>query len=230
LGALWTTIFLVFVAELGDKSQLLALSLGARHRLIPLMAGAFCAFALTSLLSVTIGGLIAVAVPSSVIAYASGLVFCGFGVWTLWPVISRSAVSGSGQSTNSDHSATENPKSQTRKSDTGKSDTGKSDTGRSDTGKSDTGTWWRVFTLAFVAMFLAEFGDKTMLVSATLAARSNLVIVWIGSTIAITLSTLIGASLGRYLDGKISERNLRIGSGGLFVLVGLLMILGGFRA
>jgi putative Ca2+/H+ antiporter (TMEM165/GDT1 family) len=209
LGALWTTIILVFVAELGDKSQLLALSLGARHRLIPVMAGAFCAFVLTSLLSVTIGGLIAVTVPSSVIAYGSGLVFFGFGVWTLWPVISRSTV------TNSDRSLAENAKSETAPS---------------DADNASRSTWWRVFTLAFVAMFLAEFGDKTMLVSATLAARSNLVIVWIGSTIAITLSTLIGASLGRYLDGKISEHRLRIGSGSLFILVGLLMILGGLRA
>jgi putative Ca2+/H+ antiporter (TMEM165/GDT1 family) len=211
LGALWTTIILVFVAELGDKSQLLALSLGARHRLIPLMAGAFCAFVLTSLLSVTIGGLIAVTVPSSVIAYGSGLVFFGFGIWTLWPAISRSTVM------NSDRSVVENAESETAPSD-------------ADADTASRSTWWRVFTLAFVAMFLAEFGDKTMLVSATLAARSNLVIVWIGSTIAITLSTLIGVSLGRYLEGKISEQRLRIGSGSLFILVGLLMILGGLRA
>jgi putative Ca2+/H+ antiporter (TMEM165/GDT1 family) len=206
---LWTTILLVFVAELGDKSQILALSLGARHRLIPLMGGAFCAFMVTSLLSVTIGGLIAAAIPTSVIAYGSGLVFFGFGIWTLWPAISRSTAM------NSDRSVVEDAKSEAAPSD-------------ADTASRS--TWWRVFTLAFVAMFLAEFGDKTMLVSATLAARSNLVIVWIGSTIAITLSTLIGVSLGRYLEGKISEQRLRIGSGSLFILVGLLMILGGLRA
>lgn len=84
-------MLLVFVAEFGDKSQLLALSLGARHRLIPLMAGAFCAFAATTLLSATLGGVIAVAIPASVIAYISGLVFLGFGIMMLLPMIRRSA-------------------------------------------------------------------------------------------------------------------------------------------
>jgi putative Ca2+/H+ antiporter (TMEM165/GDT1 family) len=198
---------LVFVAELGDKSQLLAVSLGARHRVLPLMSGAILAFAATSLISATAGGLIATTVPTSVIAYVSGLVFLGFGLWMLWPVVRHSAASEARDLASDEltpiSAGLDHP---------------------------DHASWWRVFTLAFVAMFLAEFGDKTMLVSAALAARSNVVVVWLGATIAITLSTLIGVSLGRYLTGKISERNLKIGSAALFVAVGTVMILSGMRA
>jgi Ca2+/H+ antiporter, TMEM165/GDT1 family len=204
VNTLWTTILLVFVAEFGDKSQLLALSLGARHRLVPLVAGAFCAFAATTLLSATLGGVIAVAIPASVIAYISGAVFLGFGIWMLWPIIRRSAEASTTPDTPGEPVTPQEP--------------------------TVASTWWRVFALAFVAMFLAEFGDKTMLVSATLAARGNIAMVWIGSTIAMTLATLIGVSLGRYITRFISERNLKIGSAGLFVIVGIVMILGGIRS
>jgi putative Ca2+/H+ antiporter (TMEM165/GDT1 family) len=204
VNALWTTILLVFVAEFGDKSQLLALSLGARHRLVPVIVGAFFAFAATTLLSVTLGGMISVALPAAVIASASGLVFLGFGLWTLWPVLRRADDPSEEQAAVTDPVCVND--------------------------QSGTISRWRVFSLAFVTMFLAEFGDKTMLVSATLATRSNLVVVWIGSTIAMTLSTLIGVSLGRYLTGRISERNLKIGSASLFVIVGIAMVLGGLNA
>ena len=197
-------MLLVFVAEFGDKSQLLALSLGTRHRLIPLMAGAFCAFAATTLLSATLGGVIAVAIPASVIAYISGLVFLGFGILMLWPMIGRSAGASTAPDTLGEPAT---PQDTTIAS-----------------------TWWRVFALAFVAMFLAEFGDKTMLVSATLAARGNIAMVWIGSTLAMTLAALIGVGLGRYVTRFISERSLKIGSAGLFVFVGIVMILGGIRS
>jgi Ca2+/H+ antiporter, TMEM165/GDT1 family len=203
LSALLTTILLVFIAELGDKSQLLAVSLGARHRLAPIMFGAILAFAVTNLISATAGGLIATAVPTSVIAYASGIIFLGFGVWMLWPVVRPSAA--------------EEPDADSIGEPTSERETAPS------------GAWLRVASVAFISMFFAEFGDKTMLVSATLAARSNIVVVWVGATIAITLSTLIGVSLGRFLTGKISERAVKIGSSSLFILVGLVMIIGGLR-
>jgi Ca2+/H+ antiporter, TMEM165/GDT1 family len=209
LSTLLTTIVLVFVAELGDKSQLLAVSLGARHRIFPLMSGAILAFAATSLISATAGGLIATTVPASVIAYVSGLVFLGFGLWMLQPVIRRSA----GNESAFEQSVPDAPSSQATQ-----------------LSNADNASWWRVFTLAFVAMFLAEFGDKTMLVSAALAARGNILVVWVGATIAITLSTLIGVSLGRYLTSKVSERQLKIGSATVFVAVGVAMILSGMRA
>jgi putative Ca2+/H+ antiporter (TMEM165/GDT1 family) len=210
MNTLWTTILVVFVAEFGDKSQLLALSLGARHRLWPLMTGAFCAFAATTLLSATAGGMIAVAIPATVIAYVSGSIFLGFGLWTLWPALKRS------DTLPLTKTADQDPE-------------GSRDSATPNDASIPTG-WWRVFTLAFVAMFLAEFGDKTMLVTAALATRGHLISVWIGATIAMTLSALIGLGLGRYLMRYVSERNLKIGSACLFLIVGIVIIIGAERA
>jgi putative Ca2+/H+ antiporter (TMEM165/GDT1 family) len=74
---------LVFIAELGDKTQLVALGFGARHRLAPVLAGVVAAYATTDLLSVVVGGLLGAAFPTRAIGLVGGVLFLGFAVWTL---------------------------------------------------------------------------------------------------------------------------------------------------
>jgi Ca2+/H+ antiporter, TMEM165/GDT1 family len=50
--SLLAALGLVFVAELGDKTQLVALGFGARHRLSPVLVGVTIAYAVTNLMSV----------------------------------------------------------------------------------------------------------------------------------------------------------------------------------
>ena len=58
MGSLLAALGLVFVAELGDKTQLVALGFGARHRLVPVLVGVAIAYMITNLLSVAVGGLL----------------------------------------------------------------------------------------------------------------------------------------------------------------------------
>lgn len=74
---------LVFLAELGDKTQLVAVGLGARHRLAPVMAGVVLAYAATNLLSVVVGGLLGAALPTRALGLGGGVLFLGFAVWNL---------------------------------------------------------------------------------------------------------------------------------------------------
>ncbi len=76
---------LVFVAELGDKTQLVALGFGARYRLAPVLAGVVTAYAATNLLSVVIGGLLGAALPTRAIGLVGGVMFLGFAAWALHP-------------------------------------------------------------------------------------------------------------------------------------------------
>lgn len=78
-----TALGLVFVAELGDKTQLVALGLGARHRLAPVLAGTVVAYAAANLLSVVIGGLLGSALPTRQIGIAGGIVFLALAAWSL---------------------------------------------------------------------------------------------------------------------------------------------------
>jgi putative Ca2+/H+ antiporter (TMEM165/GDT1 family) len=69
----------VFVAELGDKSQVLLIAQAARHPPLRVLAEAVVAFAFLTVLAVTVGALVARMVPLVVLEVASGLLFLLFG-------------------------------------------------------------------------------------------------------------------------------------------------------
>jgi Ca2+/H+ antiporter, TMEM165/GDT1 family len=84
VNSLLAALGLVFVAELGDKTQLVAVGFGARHRLAPVVLGVVAAYTTTTLLSVLVGGLLGVSLPTRAIGLAGGVLFVGFAAWTLW--------------------------------------------------------------------------------------------------------------------------------------------------
>ena len=73
----------VFVAELGDKTQLVALGFGARYRLSWVLTGIGLAYMATNLLSVSIGALLGAVIPDGVVRIIGGVLFIGFAAWTL---------------------------------------------------------------------------------------------------------------------------------------------------
>ena len=83
MGSLLSALGLVFLAELGDKTQLVALGMGARHKLGPVLVGVALAYAVTNLLSVVVGGLLGAALPTRAIGIGGGILFLGFAVWNL---------------------------------------------------------------------------------------------------------------------------------------------------
>ncbi|HEY5888395.1 MAG TPA: TMEM165/GDT1 family protein [Acidimicrobiales bacterium] len=83
MESLLAALGLVFIAELGDKTQLVALGFGARYRLAPVLTGVAAAYALTNLLSVVVGGLLGAAFPTRAIGLVGGGLFIGFALWTL---------------------------------------------------------------------------------------------------------------------------------------------------
>lgn len=73
----------VFVAELGDKSQLMALAFATRYRALPVIVGITIATSVVHLLSVAVGHGLGAALPTGWIALVASVMFAGFGVWTL---------------------------------------------------------------------------------------------------------------------------------------------------
>jgi Ca2+/H+ antiporter, TMEM165/GDT1 family len=73
----------IFVAELGDKSQLMALTFATRFSIRSVLIGITAATALVHLASVAIGYGLGAALPTRWINLAAALAFIVFGLWTL---------------------------------------------------------------------------------------------------------------------------------------------------
>ena len=73
----------IFVAELGDKSQLMAMTFATRYRAIEVLIGITIATALVHAVSVGIGAVLGTALPTKWIDLVAGLAFFGFAAWTL---------------------------------------------------------------------------------------------------------------------------------------------------
>lgn len=83
LDGLWLSLGLIFVAELGDKSQLMALTFATRYRARTILLAITAATALVHLVSVAVGAAIGAALPTDLISVLAGLAFLGFAAWTI---------------------------------------------------------------------------------------------------------------------------------------------------
>ncbi|GAA3793669.1 TMEM165/GDT1 family protein [Sphaerisporangium flaviroseum] len=83
MEAFWISLVVIFVAELGDKSQLMAMTFATRFRPWPVLAGITLATAVVHLFSVGLGGLAGDALPKTAISIVAGIAFLGFALWTL---------------------------------------------------------------------------------------------------------------------------------------------------
>ena len=83
LGSAGTTFLLVGLAEFGDKSQLVCMTLAARHRGLPVVIGAVAAFAILNLLAVLFGAAVAAWLPEWLVTLAVAVLFAAFGISAL---------------------------------------------------------------------------------------------------------------------------------------------------
>jgi putative Ca2+/H+ antiporter (TMEM165/GDT1 family) len=83
ISAVGVAFAVVFVAELGDKTQLLALGFGARHRLGLVALGLTLGYAAANLVATVVGAVIGAALPERPIGIAAGVLFLVFAVLAL---------------------------------------------------------------------------------------------------------------------------------------------------
>lgn len=85
---------------------------------------------------------------------------------------------------------------------------------------------YKLLFTTFGMIFLAELGDKTQLAAFAFAAEAkSRLAVFLGSAGALVLSSLLAVLLGSIVSRVIPGNFIRVGAGGLFVLLGLWMIL-----
>ena len=83
MSAFWLSFAVIFVAELGDKSQLMAMTFATRYKFWTVILAITAATAVVHLFSVALGNIVGLALPTGPINIIAGVAFIGFGLWTL---------------------------------------------------------------------------------------------------------------------------------------------------
>jgi putative Ca2+/H+ antiporter (TMEM165/GDT1 family) len=177
------SLFFVFAAEMGDKTQLVALAFATRYAAQTVLLGVFGATLLVHLFSVGLGELVGLAIPAFWVHVLAGVSFIAFGVWTVW-----------GDDLSDDDRLSEH-------------------------------RWGPLMTVG-TTFFLAELGDKTMLMTITLASQyHNFVGVWIGSTLGMVAADGLAITVGTVLGARLPERMIKYGAAAVFVITGVAALI-----
>ena len=195
---LWLVTFLtVFVAEMGDKTQLATLLLSAQSQSPwAIFFGSASALVTASLLSVLLGGWLGQVIPAAWVEWAAGVGFLMIGVYVLWRewqsarLEQRNVVNRENGSPASSFSLQQIAN--------------------------------RAALVSFASILLAEMGDKTQLATLLLSARSqDLTVIFCGAAAALISTSFLGVWAGAWVAQLIPPRWMRTLAGVGFVLIGL---------
>ena len=90
------------------------------------------------------------------------------------------------------------------------------------TSSSTVPAWGAVFASTATTVFLAELGDKTQLAALLLSAQSGRPgVVFLGASLALISSSLVGVLLGRWLSRLMAPQQLERSAGIVMVALGL---------
>ncbi|RKZ35056.1 UPF0016 family protein [bacterium] len=88
---------------------------------------------------------------------------------------------------------------------------------------------WKEFIKIFIAVFIAELGDKTQLAVLGFASTVNPKMVFLSASLALVSITAMGAAAGFALGKFIPQKTVQIIAGALFIIIGILYIWKGFK-
>jgi Ca2+/H+ antiporter, TMEM165/GDT1 family len=207
LSAFWKAFILIFMAELGDKTQFMTLAMATKYKALDVMLGVTIGTTLVSLLSVALGSTVGRILPMFWIAMLAGVAFITFGLLEL-----------KGDSASE---IEEEEKKVLESSNDQPSDQGQSSKKRVRFGP--------ILTIAGT-FFLAELGDKTMLATVAIASREGAFFqVWLGSTLGLVASNALAIFAGKAVGTKVSASTLRYVISAVYIISGILSIVEGFK-
>ena len=207
---------LIFVSELGDKTFFIAALLAMRLGRFRVLMGATAALGTMTVISVAIGrafqrlpASLATTLPVGEYAAVAMLVF--FGLKTLRDALE---IPESG-STPEEHGELAEATEVVCKSST-------------ESAKQKAAPALAALIETFTLIFIAEWGDRSMLATIALGAAQNPIGVTFGATLGHFIATMIAVVGGSLLSKKISERTVGIVGGCLFLVFALFTSLGIF--
>ncbi len=86
---------------------------------------------------------------------------------------------------------------------------------------------WKLLASTFVAIFLAELGDKTQLATFSLAAGAgSRWSVFLGASLALVAASAVAVLAGEAVSRAVPLHWLRRAAGALFLVLGLVFLVG----
>ena len=90
--------------------------------------------------------------------------------------------------------------------------------------KIDEKNFLSIFLTTFTTIFIAELGDKTQIATLMLSAESGQpIIVFIGSSLALISSSLVGVLIGKWLSKKISANKFAFITGSIMIIISIFL-------
>ena len=87
-----------------------------------------------------------------------------------------------------------------------------------------------IFFATFTTIFIAELGDKTQIATLMLSAESGKpIIVFLGSSLALISSSVVGVLIGKWLSKKISPSKFALFTGALMMIISVFLALDTFK-
>lgn len=192
-SALLSAFGLVFIAELGDKTQLAVMTQTCKFRRPwPVFFGGSLALAAVTALGAVGGRVVGEFIPAAVIRLIAAVAFVVMGA-LIW----REATKAQGADCAPEVECAD-------------------DAGRARLN-------WQAFGTTFTLLFFAELGDKTQLAVLGLSSKQAALPVFAGGALALTVVTALGVIGGQQLTCWIPEKLLLKISATAFVVMGILM-------
>ncbi|GFP76611.1 TMEM165/GDT1 family protein [Clostridium fungisolvens] len=174
-------LLLVVVAEMGDKTQLLAMAMASKYKAKQVLLGVLVATILNHALAVAVGSYLSTMIPMNVVKIVAAVSFLVFGLWTI-----------RGDKLEDE----ENKKVK----------------------------FGPIVTVA-IAFFLAEMGDKTQLMTITIAAENTQpLFILMGTTVGMLIADGIGILGGAWMCRHIPEVYIKWVAGIVFMFFGTLTL------
>ncbi|MVX66855.1 UPF0016 domain-containing protein [Clostridium chromiireducens] len=181
MGVFIKALLLVVVAEMGDKTQLLAMAMASKYKAKHVLIGVLIATILNHALAVAVGSYVSTIIPMNLIKIIAAVSFLVFGLWTI-----------RGDKLDDE----ENKKVK----------------------------FGPIVTVA-IAFFIAEMGDKTQLMTISIAAENQQpLLILMGTTIGMLIADGIGILGGAWMCRHIPEVYIKWVAGVIFMFFGTLTL------
>lgn len=214
ITVLLITYGILFIGELGDKTQLIVFNLALEYkRFYKVGIGATFGFAVIVTIGILFGSLITEFVPLGLISLISGLLFIAIGLYELRDIKSLYL------NERKIRKEVENIHQNNRE---------KKETESKEAVKF---AWIKKnpYFAGFGFIFLMELGDKTQLLTITLASIYAAPFeVWLGAFLALISVAWIGIFAGAAIAKKVPKFYLKIVAVSIFIIVGILVLVSAF--